>query len=62
MYRTEDLINDLQPLVSAVDGAVGVTRLVLFGSFARGTQNITSDIDIAVAEKVFGYVSRYEFA
>gem|GEM_PF-5438320 len=56
------MINDLQPLVSAVDGAVGVTRLVLFGSFARGTQNITSDIDIAVAEKVFGYVSRYEFA
>ena len=48
MITQQQLIENLKPLVSYISTLDGVCKVVLFGSFARNQQTISSDVDIAV--------------
>src|SRR4051794_33691956 len=41
-------IEELRPLILAVTSRHGVTNVRVFGSFARGEQRATSDVDLLV--------------
>lgn len=44
----EEIKNDLGNIINILIGETGCTDIVIFGSFALGTQNAESDIDIAI--------------
>ena len=48
MKDTEELVEYLRTNKKVLRDTFGVTRLGLFGSFARHTQHISSDIDLVV--------------
>jgi predicted nucleotidyltransferase len=48
MPKREEMIKTLQPIVQGISAVSGVEKIIMFGSFARNTQTITSDVDIAV--------------
>jgi len=48
MITQQDLLSKLSPLVNEISTLECVKYIILFGSFARGDQNIASDVDIAV--------------
>ncbi len=45
---------DIQTLLSPVFADYGITRAVLFGSFAKGTATDKSDIDLLVESGLHG--------
>ena len=48
MTSTDNLIKKLATLTTELANTESVEKLILFGSFARGTQTITSDVDLAI--------------
>ena len=49
-------ISDIQSLVQPVAAIYGVERVLLFGSYARGTATVTSDIDLHIDKgEIRGY-------
>ena len=48
MTTQQDLIEKLQPLIAYISTLDRMRKVVLFGSFARHQQTITSDVDIAI--------------
>jgi predicted nucleotidyltransferase len=48
MYTKPEIIKLLRPVVQGISALDGVEKIILFGSFARGQQTITSDVDLAV--------------
>jgi predicted nucleotidyltransferase len=44
-------INEISDLIAPIAKAYGVGRLTLFGSYARGSANPDSDIDIRIADR-----------
>ncbi|MCL2223635.1 MAG: nucleotidyltransferase domain-containing protein [Defluviitaleaceae bacterium] len=48
MCSQAEMIKQLQPVVDGISVLDGVEKIILFGSFAKNRQSITSDVDIAV--------------
>ena len=48
MYTGVEIIELLQSAVKGISSLNGVGKIILFGSFAKNQQTITSDVDIAV--------------
>ncbi|MFZ0005361.1 nucleotidyltransferase family protein [Methanoregula sp.] len=46
--RKSPVIKKLETSVPAIRSRFGVTRIGIFGSFARGEQTRTSDVDVLV--------------
>ena len=44
----EEIKNDLGNIINILIGETGCTDIVIFGSFASGTQNAESDVDISI--------------
>jgi len=51
MISTKALIATLKPLIEQISTIDQLEKIILFGSFAREQQTITSDIDIALIFK-----------
>ena len=51
MTTQQHLIEKLQPLIAYISKLDGMSKVVLFGSFARHQQTITSDVDIAIIHR-----------
>lgn len=47
----EEIKKNLENVINILTGETGCTDIVIFGSFALGTQNAESDIDIAIRTK-----------
>jgi len=45
---TDEIISYLKQNMALLNERFGVTRIGIFGSFARGEQSVTSDIDMVV--------------
>lgn len=67
VQRTITLIPDIRKYIMFVKSQIDVEKIILFGSYAKGTQNEESDIDLAVVSSQFGYspliekIKLYEF-
>ena len=65
--RTITLIPDIRKYIMFVKSQIVVEKIILSGSYARGTQNEESDIELAVVSSQFGYspliekIKLYEF-
>ncbi len=52
----KNIINVVKKFRTVVETAgIPVEKMILFGSYAKGTAHSDSDIDIAVVSKKFGY-------
>jgi predicted nucleotidyltransferase len=56
----EEIIASVSQFLSKVSSEIPVKKAVLFGSFAKGTYDKESDIDLAVFSDYFETVSRVE--
>jgi len=53
MVKKESMIKTLSGFRKALSGVIPVTRMILFGSFARGDYKKESDIDLIVVSPKF---------
>lgn len=52
----KNIIDTVKRFRTAIETAgIPVEKMILFGSYAKGTARVNSDIDIAVVSKNFGY-------
>lgn len=56
---TARTISDIQPIIAEPARKYGAQRIYLFGSYARGDMNETSDIDLRIDK---GYIKGLELA
>ncbi|MDY0322273.1 MAG: nucleotidyltransferase domain-containing protein [Arcobacteraceae bacterium] len=58
----ESILSYLKDLKTELHGS-GIQSIALFGSFAKGTQNVYSDIDIAISKQqdFLSHKSSYEY-
>ena len=49
----KDIINSINKFIEKIKKQYNVTAIILFGSYAKGTENENSDIDIAVISDDF---------
>lgn len=49
----EDIVSSINRFIEEIKKKYNVTAIILFGSYAKGTENENSDIDIAVISKDF---------
>ena len=49
----KDIINSINKFIEEIKKHYNVTAIILFGSYAKGTENENSDIDIAVISDEF---------
>ena len=49
----KDIINSINKFIEEIKKQYNVTAIILFGSYAKGTENENSDIDIAVISDDF---------
>ena len=49
----KDILNSINKFVEEIKKKYSVTAIILFGSYAKGTENENSDIDIAVVSDDF---------
>ncbi len=49
----KDILNSINKFIEEIKKRYNVTAIILFGSYAKGTQNEDSDIDIAVISDDF---------
>lgn len=55
MVRKEsEIINEISKLVKSLEKNIKVDSVILFGSYAKGTADKDSDVDIAVISPEFG--------
>jgi len=53
---SKDIIRNIQKFKTVVEAAgVPVEKMILFGSYAKGTARTDSDIDVCVVSKKFGF-------
>ena len=58
MLTKEEIISFLKKKKPYLEKEFGVTRIALFGSYARGEQTPTSDIDMLLNTKVHDFRNR----
>ena len=59
----EEIEKDLQTIINILKDETSCTDIVIFGSFALGTQNSESDIDIAIrTDKEISKKEIFEFS
>ena len=56
----DDIINFLKSNKVLLEREFGVTKIALFGSYARGEQTAQSDIDLAIETSDFSFQKRCE--
>ena len=44
----KDILNSINKFIEEIKKHYNITAIILFGSYAKGTENENSDIDIAV--------------
>lgn len=49
----EDILNSINEFIKEIKKHYNISAIILFGSYAKGTQNEDSDIDIAVISDDF---------
>lgn len=49
----KDIINSINKFIEEIKKKYNVTAIILFGSYAKGTENEDSDIDIAIISSDF---------
>ena len=49
----KDVLNSINKFISEIKKQYNVTTIILFGSYAKGTENENSDIDIAIISDDF---------
>lgn len=49
----KDIINSINKFIEEIKKQYNVTAIILFGSYAKGTENEDSDIDIAIISSDF---------
>ena len=49
----KDILNSINKFISEIKKQYNVTTIILFGSYAKGTENENSDIDIAIISDDF---------
>ena len=57
----KEIIDYLQAHKEAFAKKYGISRMALFGSYARGEERPDSDIDIAIETKLSDYFLLYDF-
>ncbi|MBI3189105.1 MAG: nucleotidyltransferase domain-containing protein [Ignavibacteriales bacterium] len=53
MYTQETLKNLLERFIALVSDEIHIKSLYLFGSYAQGTQQKYSDVDVAIVQTIF---------
>ena len=53
MDRKKAIVKKLKHFKSELDGAIGVEKMIFFGSWAKGKQRKHSDIDLIIVSKKF---------
>ncbi len=59
--KKEEIINYLQSNKDNFSKKYKISQILLFGSFARGDNDINSDIDIAIKTPISDYFLLYDF-
>ncbi len=54
MGGRQALIGELKQFKKELNRAIGVNKLILFGSFAEGTEGKDSDVDLIIVSEKFG--------
>ena len=49
----KDVLNTIKQYIKEIKKQYNVTEIILFGSYAKGTENENSDIDIAIVSEDF---------
>ena len=49
----KDILNSINKFIEEIKKHYNITAIILFGSYAKGTENENSDIDIAVISDDF---------
>ena len=50
---SKDILNSINEYIKEIKKHYNITAIILFGSYAKGTENENSDIDIAVVSDEF---------
>lgn len=57
---SKELLNIINNYISELSKEINIYRVVLFGSYAKGTNNADSDIDLAVFSDDFANMERVD--
>jgi predicted nucleotidyltransferase len=57
---SKELLNIINNYISEISKEININRVVLFGPYAKGTNNTDSDIDLAIFSSDFAKMSRID--